>query len=57
MVAIAKAKARRRHEEAIQRFQDWDKKHPDATKRMRVQQFDMYVDSADLAEKLNANRD
>lgn len=51
----AKAKLKRHHAAAIARFQEWLAEHPNASKKEKTKNFDMFVDSAKLNEELNAS--
>jgi len=42
----AKAKQRVRHERAIALFKRWEKEHPKATKREKIETFDRIIDAA-----------
>jgi hypothetical protein len=48
----AKAKVRKRHEEAISAFLSWKEAHPKAKLSRQFQVFDSYVDGAMLNEML-----
>lgn len=48
----AKAKVRRRHEEAISAFLAWKEEHPKAKLARQVKIFDSFVDGAKLNEML-----
>ena len=48
----AKAKVRKRHEEAINAFVDWCEQNPKAKKPRRLKMFDAFVDGAQLNELL-----
>jgi hypothetical protein len=52
-VPEAKAKVRKRHDEAITAFVLWRETHPKAKLSRQVQVFDSFVDGAMLNEMLN----
>jgi hypothetical protein len=50
---VKKVKAqKRRHERVSEEFQKWLKKNPKAKRRQKIRAFDMYCDSAILAEQI-----
>lgn len=54
-MAEAKGKIRRRHAEAILVYKDWLQRHPKATLKRRISEFDAIVDSAALAVEIQRN--
>lgn len=49
----AMSKRKKQHQEAIQGYEKWLKKHPEAKRKARVSAFDRFVDSSELEEILN----
>lgn len=47
-----KSTRKQQHARAIEGFQRWQNKHPKASLRRQVQQFDVFVDSSELEEIL-----
>jgi len=47
-----KASVKARHEEALIEFRAWLRSHPKASLKMRVKQFDMFMDAAYFRSRL-----
>lgn len=51
-MAQKKSKRKQQHEKAIAAYKKWERKHPKASPEEKFQEFNILVDSSELADAL-----